>query len=453
MKPSFLFTILFSFISSFYYAQCWKNVSAGLGHTIAIRHDGTLWGFGSNAQYQLGDGTNQQHNIPTQIGTESNWVVSATGANITVLVKTNGTLWSTGLGTDGELGNGVEVSTHTVPMQIGTDNNWSSISIIWKHVLAIKSDGTLWAWGDNSSGQLGIGNTVTQAAPVQVGTDSNWKMVAAGEDHSLALRTDGTLWAWGNNYAGEVGLNTFVDQYLQPIQVGTSNQWQYVWAGNDCSFAIKSDGTLWAWGANTAGKLGAGNTQGYRAPIQVGVGENWIQVRSLSQNTFAMTADGRIFGTGFNTSGQLGNGTTTGSLSFIQVGTDSGWTTFGSCSWLVAIDSEDNMYSCGTNNVGQLGVGSTENQSQLMPVACSPLALPDYDVESAFFWPNPSSDSIEFSSSFASVRMYDRTGRLVMEKQFVGHIDLGGLSSGIYLIVADPGEGGARSGKLLKIGK
>ena len=143
-----------------------------------------------------------------------------------------------------------------------------------QHNLAVKSDGTLWTWGLNSSGQLGDGTTEDRSTPVQIGSDSSWTAVAAGGaytstgavGHSMALKSDRTLWAWGRNSSGQLGDGTGLNR-TTPIQIG-SDSWTAVAAGGDHSLSLKSDGTLWAWGDNRFGQLGDG-TAWDRTPVKI----------------------------------------------------------------------------------------------------------------------------------------------------------------------------------------
>jgi alpha-tubulin suppressor-like RCC1 family protein len=141
-----------------------------------------------------------------------------------------------------------------IPIQIGTANDWQSIYAGCGHSFAIKTNGTLWAWGWNSIGQLGTGTN--SHVPIQVGTSTNWQSASAGGTHSVALKTDGTLWAWGSNQYGQLGNGTTNNSYV-PIQIGTATDWQNVSAGLYWhTTALKTDGTLWAWGDNEYGQLG-----------------------------------------------------------------------------------------------------------------------------------------------------------------------------------------------------
>jgi alpha-tubulin suppressor-like RCC1 family protein len=125
--------------------------------------------------------------------------------------------------------------------------------------MAIKTNGTLWAWGSNSLGQLGDGTTTNKNIPTQIGTATDWKIVAGGLDHSLAIKNNGTLWAWGNNSSGQLG-NGSTTRSTIPIQIGTATDWKMIVGGTNFSIALKNNGTLWAWGLNNMGQLGDGTT-------------------------------------------------------------------------------------------------------------------------------------------------------------------------------------------------
>ncbi|MBI5307691.1 MAG: hypothetical protein HZB37_04995, partial [Planctomycetes bacterium] len=140
------------------------------------------------------------------------------------------------------------------------------ISVGDHHTLAVKSDGTLWAWGYNGYGALGDGTTTQRNAPVQIGTDTMWVSVSGGRFYTLAVKSDGTLWAWGNNIGNA------------PVQIGTDTKWVSVSAGANHKLAVKSDGTLWAWGFNMYGQLGDGTNTDKYAPVQIGTDTKWVSV-------------------------------------------------------------------------------------------------------------------------------------------------------------------------------
>src|ERR1043165_6518327 len=129
--------------------------------------------------------------------------------------------------------------------------------------------GTLWAWGNNNSGQLGDGTTINSGTPTQIGTDTKWASITCGSGYTMALKNDGTLWAWGNNSSGQLGDGTTTDK-TTPTQIGTDTKWVGIACGDRHTVAVKSDGTLWAWGYNGTGQLGDGSTIDKASPIQIG---------------------------------------------------------------------------------------------------------------------------------------------------------------------------------------
>jgi len=160
-------------------------------------------------------------------------------------------------------------NTTTSPAPVGDDNDWLIVVTGDYHTMALKTDGTLWAWGKNDFGQLGIGTLAHANRPVQVGTMSDWRVVAAGYGHTLAVKADGTLWAWGRNADGQLGNGTAVDE-TSPVQVGAAQDWQAVAAGDYHTVALKTNGTLWAWGKNVEGQLGDGTAKKKTSPVPIG---------------------------------------------------------------------------------------------------------------------------------------------------------------------------------------
>jgi alpha-tubulin suppressor-like RCC1 family protein len=265
----------------------WQGLAGNLGkgddnHVLAVRSDGTLWAWGANTGGQLGDGTKVSKDLPNQIGVRTNWMKAFAGGSHSLALRSDGTLWAWGVNTSGQLGavrmktfsetNGssninvttyqktVAVGDQVRPIQVGTSKNWLTLSAGGQHNLALKKDRSLWVWGGDSKGQLGIGSV----APATTETNTNsamifsparlgnafWTDVSAGLDHSLGVRSDGTLWAWGNNEAGQLGDGTRA-QRKKPVQIGAANNWKKVWAGNAGSFAQKNDGSLFRWGDST----------------------------------------------------------------------------------------------------------------------------------------------------------------------------------------------------------
>ncbi|MCL2503899.1 MAG: cell wall-binding repeat-containing protein [Coriobacteriia bacterium] len=290
------------------------------------------------------------------------WEMVSAGFEHSLALKSDGTLWAWGLNSDGQLGDGMTTGKNA-PVRIGTGTDWAVVGTGNRHSLAIKSDGTLWAWGRNDNGQLGDGTTVNKSAPVQVGADTDWAAVDGGHRHSLALKSDGTLWAWGFNNRGQLGDGTTADRNA-PVQVGADTDWAAVGTGNTHSLAFKSDGTLWAWGSNDSGQLGDGTTADKSAPVQVGTGTDWKAVGGGDFHSLAIKADGSLWAWGRNGSGQLGDGTTTGRNVPVQVGTGTDWAAVsGGWQHSLALKSDGTLWAWGHNNCGQLGDGTTTGRN------------------------------------------------------------------------------------------
>jgi hypothetical protein len=154
------------------------------------------------------------------------------------------------------------------PTPIGVNSKWQSIAGGTAHSLAVKNDGTLWAWGYNASGQLGDGTNASKWTPFKIGVDNDWKFVAAGDYHSLAIKTNGTLWAWGQNDIGQLGDSTKVQKNI-PVQIGSGIKWQKATGGTSHSLGMSTNGEIWAWGRNTDGQLGVGTNNDNQYPLKI----------------------------------------------------------------------------------------------------------------------------------------------------------------------------------------
>ena len=184
---------------------------------------GGLYSWGLNSSGQLGLGDTANRSSPNQVGALTTWLNVSAGSSSSFAVKTDGTMWSWGNGSQGGLGLG-NLTSYSSPKQVGALTAWLSVTGRYA-VLATKTDGTLWSWGSNGSGQLGLGNTVDRSSPVQVGALTTWQYVSTSSGgHTVANKTDGTLWAWGRNQAGQLGLNN-TTYYSSPKQVGALTSW------------------------------------------------------------------------------------------------------------------------------------------------------------------------------------------------------------------------------------
>jgi hypothetical protein len=278
----------------------WSKISAGESMGAAIKTDGTLWVWGANAYGELGldvSGALGKRSSPVQVGALTTWSQIKAGTVATAALKTDGTLWLWGRNNYGQLGQNIPTSTNrSSPVQVGALTTWSKIANSGYHVVAIKTDGTLWSWGANGSGQLGLGNTVYRSSPVQVGALTTWSDTAVGAYFTMATKTDGTLWTWGNNAFGELGQGTATG-LSSPVQVGALTTWSNIAGGDRHTMATKTDGTLWTWGRNQAGQLGLNDAAdpfdvpiNRSSPVQVGALTTWSRVSGGTNFSMALTA-------------------------------------------------------------------------------------------------------------------------------------------------------------------
>jgi alpha-tubulin suppressor-like RCC1 family protein len=328
-------------------------VAGGYDFSAALKNDGTVWAWGYNYYGQLGDGTSTDRNISVQVKVKkddkldifSGVIAIAAGDGFTVALKDDGTVWSWGVNRwYGQLGNGTMTDSNT-PVQVVGLSGVTAIAAGSCNAVALKNDGTVWAWGDNANGELGAGHDINNLqifpnsnVPVQVcATTDNItgvcltyltgvKAIAVGDRSTFALKNNGTVWSWGANWNGQLGDGTTTDRYI-PVQVTGLTDITAISAGFRHNIALKNDGTVWSWGVNWYGQLGDGTVGDSSIPVQVmynngSMLEPFSGVIGIAAGdgfSAALRNDGTIWAWGTNSSGQLGNGTTTDRLTPVQM--------------------------------------------------------------------------------------------------------------------------------------
>jgi len=274
----------------------WSQVSAGFVSSLAVRTNGTAWAWGQNGAGQLGDCTTVSKSSPVSVvGGFTDWCQVSAGNAHSLGVRTNGTAWGWGCNTSGALGAGSSGGGQSSPVSvIGGFTDWCQISAGVQFSLAVRQNGTAWAWGDNTDGALGDNTTVCKTSPISVvGGFTDWCQVSASKQSflfSLGIRTNGTAWSWGRNQSGQLGNNSSVSRSSPVSVVGGFTDWCQISAGTtNFSAAVRTNGTAWAWGCNVNGQLGTNSTVSTSSPVSViGGFTDWCQISAGSYQTLAI---------------------------------------------------------------------------------------------------------------------------------------------------------------------
>ncbi|KAK3604767.1 hypothetical protein CHS0354_000425 [Potamilus streckersoni] len=284
------------------------------------------------------------------------FVKISAGINHSLALKSNGELWAWGSNFSGQLGDGTTTNRNS-PVKIG--EGYSQISAGAYHNLALKSNGELWAWGWNVYGQLGDGTTTSRNSPIKIG--EGYSQISAGAYHSLALKSNGELWTWGFNGQGQLGDGTIIEKH-SPTKIGDG--YSQISAGSDHSLALKSNGELWAWGFNYDGQLGDGTTTSRNSPVKIGDGYSQIAAGHNHSLAFKINGvhSGEIWAWGDNGHGQVGDGTTDRRNSPVEVGS---WMQqiFAGGYHSFSLKSSGELWAWGMNYYGQLGDGTTTDRT------------------------------------------------------------------------------------------
>jgi alpha-tubulin suppressor-like RCC1 family protein len=338
------------------------GVAAGATHTLTARADGTVWAWGANASGQLGNNTTTASSTPVQVtrmgAVRRGQNTVAAGGTHSLAVRTDGTVLAWGANGNGQLGNG-STTNSSVPVQVSGLTGVVAVAAGTSYSAALRSDGTVWTWGLNTNGQLGDNSTTQRTTPVQASGLTGAARISAGGSHMLAVRTDGTAWSWGANGGGRLGLGDTTQRNV-PTQITTLTGVGGVAAGADHSLAVRTDRTVASWGGNGNGQLGLGDTTQRTSPTTVAGLTGVAAVSAGSSDSFSLRTNGTAAGWGINASGQLGDGTTTQRTAPVAVGSLSGAVGIAAGGQhTVAARPDGAVWSWGANGSGQLGNGTT----------------------------------------------------------------------------------------------
>jgi alpha-tubulin suppressor-like RCC1 family protein len=290
------------------------KIAMGENHTLALKSDNTVRAWGWNEYGQLGNGNTTNSNSPVGVFNLNGVTAIAAGARHSLALKNDNTVWSWGDNGSGQLGNGSTTGSYTpVQVKVNSSTNLTDITAIAAGAyfsLALKIDGTVWAWGSNNYGQLGIGNTTSQSFAVQVHNLDHISGIAAGSLHAMAFKGT-SVYTWGNNYHGKLGFDpVYYPNINEPACLWTDKQVNAIAGNSDNTIALISDGTVWTWGDNSYGQLGINSPPSLRyTPAQITSLSNVTAIGTGYDSSYAINSDG-IYAWGYNGCGQLGNGTT-----------------------------------------------------------------------------------------------------------------------------------------------
>ena len=442
MNKTLFFFVLMSF--SLLQAQCYEQIGLGDVSGTAKKTDGSLWSWGGSWWGQLGN-MNFYNPTPLQIGTATDWDQLFVGEFNNFALKSDGTLWGIGSNAHGSLGINSSTTTHTTSFQqIGTATNWVQLNAARYTTYGLKSDGTLWGWGVTNSNELtGAYCCNDQVAPVQIGTDTDWVEVQASLTSSvIARKSDGTLWGWGDNCC-EIVAQVSINNVAYPVQLNPDTDWTQYSVGSDRAVALKPDGTLWVWGSPYTNNP---------IPIQLGTA-TWKEAKAAQQLYAGIQTDGSLWVWGTNSGGELGNGiTATFITNPIQVGTATDWEHIyigggGPATTVFFITKTDgSVWVWGDNEYTQYGNGTIANDFTTptnLPVHCvTTLNTPTFATQKVSLYPNPATDFVEVSGVTEQMTyvLYDVLGKELQKGSLSpaeNSMDISGFEKGVYLLRVD----------------
>jgi alpha-tubulin suppressor-like RCC1 family protein len=338
------------------------SVYPEIGSQIGIPPELWSWGFNGFGQFGTNDTINRSTPVTTFAG-GTNWKQVGTSHGATAAIKTDGTLWTWGNNAFGQLGTNDTINRSTPVTTFAGGTNWKQVSGGYRFTTAIQTDGTLWTWGRGNDGRLGINDAISRSTPVTTfAGGTNWKQVDCGDNFISAIKTDGTLWTWGRGSSGELGINDAINRSTPVTTFAGGTNWKQVSGGGFHTAAITTDGTLWTWGIGNNGRLGTNDTINRITPVTTFAGgTNWKQVDCGRDHISAIKTDGTLWTWGLGNSGQLGTNDTINRITPVTTfagGTNWKQVTVG-FSDMAAIKTDGTLWTWGIGNDGRLGTNDT----------------------------------------------------------------------------------------------
>ncbi len=347
-------------------------VAAGFLHSFALE-DGKVWGWGYDWDGRLGTGLPQTYMrlSPEPVAGLEGVSAMAAGAEYALALQTNGTVWAWGQNAFGQLGNGTYDATNA-PVPVPGLSNIVALAAGFGHSLALDASGRVWGWGRNSYGQLGVPDLSDALLPLQAPGLSNIMAICAGRDHSLALDSSGTIWAWGANGHGQLGNGAYSNIQTNPVAVSGLSSVKQLCASRFHSAALDTNGLVWTWGRGLVGQLGAGASVLYSSvPVCVTALSNIVCITSGQEHNLATDTAGAVWAWGWNSAGQLGDGTTNNCFTPFRLPavTDEVVAIAAGQDHSLAVTRHGQVLGWGNNQEGRLGNGvATWNNNPVPPV-------------------------------------------------------------------------------------
>jgi len=351
-----------------------SSISAGLSHSLALKSDGSCWAWGYNNYGVLGDNSTNNRSSPVSVVGSHSFTSIAGGTWYALALKSaDGSCWAWGYNSYGEVGDN-SVANKSSPVSVVGAHSFTSIALGGNHSLALKSsDGSCWAWGFSTSyGQLGDNSVNNRSSPVSVVGGHSFKTIAGGNNHSLALKSlDGSCWAWGYNIYGQIGDNTQINR-SSPVSVVGGHSFVQVTGFNNHSLALKKNGEIWAWGDDEYGQLGNNSGSADKvSPVSVVGSHSFIKIAGGFYHSLAIkSSDGSCWTWGQNNYSQLGDQTGANRSSPVSVVGGHSFTEIagGYIHSLGLKSSNGSCWAWGDNSVGTLGNNSTTSTSSPVSV-------------------------------------------------------------------------------------